>query len=673
MTTSRHTSTRSLLALGIGVLVLAGPVRPAFAQATAPAASGAPATSASLDAILKQVALYDGGIESAALWQLRDYVRARKDDAAGRAECEAKLLAFLKTQATPAAKMTACRHLRLIAGDTAVPALQALLADERSADMALYALQGIPGAAAEKALVQALSTTIGATKTAIVATLGERKAAAAAPALVPLLQQPAFAKAAAISLGRIGGDGAASALATAFAGAPGDLRPIIASALLTAADAALAAKNTAGATRLYETVAADKALPVPLRQAAVRGKISAAGAGAAPLILELLAAADADLHEAAISKIAGVFAPEAVQPVCAALPRLPPAAQIQLLAVLADYPGDRVAPAIVSSLGSGSEPVRIAAMKALVSTGGPGAVRPLAERAAAARGAEQIAARAALASLAGRAVDDELLAQFGRKPADAVAGELLLAVGERRNFSAKPLITSSLTSASPVIRTQAYRALRTIGTPSDIALVLDALLASADEGERTEAEKTVVALGQKVASLEGRSRMVRARLATEKTPDARVRLIGLLGMMGDPAALPVLRSAIKDPEADVVDAAVRAIAAWPTSAAREDLLVLARDTRDETHRLLAIRGLIRTIGLDAYRDPQAAVADLRMAAGFAWRSDEQKLVLGVLARFPCAEALDMATGFLQEPSVKAEAQAAIDRITPRLPKEAIRK
>jgi hypothetical protein len=41
-------------------------------------------------------------------------------------------------------------------------------------------------------------------------------------------------------------------------------------------------------------------------------------------------------------------------------------------------------------------------------------------------------------------------------------------------------------------------------------------------------------------------------------------------------------------------------------------------------------------------------------------------------QFPCREALDLARGFLREPAVKAEAQAAISRITARLPKEAIR-
>jgi hypothetical protein len=103
------------------------------------------------------------------------------------------------------------------------------------------------------------------------------------------------------------------------------------------------------------------------------------------------------------------------------------------------------------------------------------------------------------------------------------------------------------------------------------------------------------------------------------------------------------------------------------------VLRLARDLRNETQRLLAIGGLIRIIGLDKYRDPESVVADLRLAAGFSWRPDEQKLVLGALAHFPCQDALDLAKGFLREASVAAEAQAAIDNITEHLQKEAIRR
>jgi hypothetical protein len=162
--------------------------------------------------------------------------------------------------------------------------------------------------------------------------------------------------------------------------------------------------------------------------------------------------------------------------------------------------------------------------------------------------------------------------------------------------------------------------------------------------------------------------MVRTRLASETDAQTRVRLITLLPLTGDDAALPALRAALESASLDEVDAAARAIASWPTVTARDDVLKLARDAKDETHRLLAIGGLVRLVGLEAYRRPEAAVADLKQAGGLAWRPEERKLVLGALAAFPCKDALGVAGGFLQDSDVKAEAQAAIDAITSKLKK-----
>jgi HEAT repeat protein len=664
MTKPQGTSSRQRLACGIAVIALAamaGFARLSLAQT--------PAAAASLDDILKQVATYDGGMDSAAIWKLRDYVYARKDDPAGRAECEAKLLQFLKTPATPVARMAAIRHLRVIGSDRAVPALQAMLADERSADMALYALQQIPGGAADSALMQALTTTTGATKTAVIAALGERRVPAAVPALAPLLQQPAFGRAAAFALGRIGDEPAAAALVASYAGAPGDLKPVVASSILGCADRWLAAKHTSAALRLYQPLSTDASLPVALRKAAMMGSITSAGNGGAALLMDQLKGSDGDMQEAAIARLADVVAPDAIGPVCALLPQLPEPAQVQLLAALSSYPRERVLPTVLQAARSSAVPVRLAAMKALESTGDQSVVPFLAEKAADARGPEQASARAALGMLKGRAVDEAILALLAQKPSDAVARELLLVIGDRRIFAAKPVVAASLTSPSADVRAQALKTLRAIGTPSDIPAVLDLLLKSADESERGEAEKTTAALAQKVANSTARSREVRVRLTTEKAPDARVRLFNVLQLIGDNSALPVLRAALQDSSAEVRDGAVRALAAWPTSAARDDMVRLARDSGNETHRLLAIVSLVRTVGLDPYRNPEAAVADLKLAAGFASRPEEQKLILGAVVSFPCKDALDLATGFLQEPAVKAEAQAAVDNITMRLKKD----
>jgi len=271
--------------------------------------------------------------------------------------------------------------------------------------------------------------------------------------------------------------------------------------------------------------------------------------------------------------------------------------------------------------------------------------------------------------LRGREVDDAIVAMLGQPAPAALTAELLRAVADRRIFLAKPAVSAALAAASPAVRIEGLKTLRAIGTPSDASSVLDLLLKSGDDAERAEAEKTVAALLQKIGSPENRSRLVRMRLVAEKDPAARATLVGLLPPTADGAALPVLRTALQDADPGVVDAAARAIAEWPTATARDDMLKILRESKDETHRLLAFAGLVRLVSLDANRLPEAAVADLKGLSGLAWRPEEQKLILGALAAFPCQDALTLAGVLLQNDALKAEAQAAIDKITPKLPKD----
>jgi HEAT repeat protein len=542
--------------------------------------------------------------------------------------------------------------------------------------MALYALQQIPGAAAGNALLRAVKTAGSGTKIAVIGALAARRDAAAVPALLPLLQQPAVGEAAAVALGRIGGDAAAAALVSAYAGAPPDFKRVIASSILACADAFWAAKNATAALRLYEPLSNDSSLAVTQRRAAAMGRILSAGSGSATLLAEMLGGSDPVMRDAAIARIAEVTPPDRIGPVCGLMPRLPDSGQVQVLAVLARYPAERVLETVLQAARSDAVAVRIAALQALEVAGGPSVVPLLAETAATARGPEQAAARSTLGMLKGSEVDDAILALFARHTSDGVDGELILAIGERRIFAAKGIVTDGLASRSPRVRVQSLKALRAIGTPSDMPAVLDLLVASADESEQADAERTIVALAQKITVPDERSRWVTARLASERDErhvEAQVRLIGLLPLVGDSSALPALRSALAAGNPEVYDAAARALTAWPTSAAREDILRLAQESRNETHRLLAIGGLVRMVRLDPYRDPEAAVADLKLAAALAWRPEEYRLVLGALALFPCRAALDVATGFLRESSVAEEAQAAKDKITASLERAAARK
>jgi hypothetical protein len=652
-------TTVHLLALACALLAVA-PIL-AAGQAAKPAAPP------SLDAILVQVATYDGGINSDALWTLRNYVHARRDDAAGRLECEAKLLLFLKGTATPPAKMAAARLLRMIAGESAIPALQAMAVDPRTSDYAIYVLQPMPGAVAESALVQSLKAARGAQKAALVAALGQRRAATALPLLEPMLKDPALATMAAVAIGRVGGPDASKALASSYAAASGEPKRLLAASLLEAGDGLLAAKDTAAAAAVFDTLAADRSLPSPMRTAALIGTLSAAGARAPNLLITMLGGDDADGRAAAIARIGDVIAPDGVGAVCDLLPRLPETAQVQVLAALSRYPAARVRPAALTAAKSSSADVRVAALGTLESVGDASTVPFLAETASSAgKGPVQEAARRALYGVPGRAVDDAIVGLLKQPASDAIAVELLKAVADRRIFLAKPAVLASLTAPSSGVRMEAMKTLRAIGTPSDAARVLDLLVKTDDDLERAEAEKTATALLQKIGNAAGRSILVRMRLVKEKDPAVRAKLIPLLPATADGGALPVLRTSLESADPVVVDAAARAIAEWPTATARDDMLKLVREGKDETHRLLAFAGLVRLVNADPNRLPEAAVADLKTLSGLAWRPEEQKLVLGALGTFPCQAALDLANGFLQNDALKAEAQAAIDRITQRM-------
>jgi HEAT repeat protein len=629
--------------------------------------SAAQASPSPLDGILKQLLTFDTGLRSEAYWKLRDFVRSRKDDPEARADCEMRLLAFLRSGATVPARMAVCRELRLIASEKAVPTLQSLLLDPALSDPARYALEEIQGPTVDKVFLTALDRATGTMKTGIIASLGARRMGEAVPALTKYLEGSAqeFVKAAAMSLGAIGGKDAAAVLAKAVSTLPGEFKSTAASALLDCAEDLLRANEATAAAGYYEKILAADLGPA-FRGAALRGKIAASGDKAATLILETLKASDPVLHEAAIPKIRDVIPPGGIAPIAALLPSLPEESQVKLLAVLGGYPDEASLAAVIQATASSSAAVRIAALKAMSEAGKASNVPFLADRAASARGEEQSAARNALALLKGRPGDEAIIRALGETAPDNVKSELILAVGERRMFAAKSVLVKQFDSSSEPIRIQSVKTLKIIGTPSDIPALLDLLAKSGSDAEREEVENAAAALAQKIAQPEGRSNAVKAGLASAKDPGKRAGLIRVLGKIGDDSSLPLVRKGLKDADPGVADAAVRAITGWPNAVPIEEVWELAKTGGNETQKLLALRGFIRMAASAKFRRPDTVVAELKLAAETARRPEEKRLVLAALPDFATPEALALAQSLLRDPEVKAEAQAAVDRIKKRI-------
>jgi len=624
-----------------------------------------------LDDILKRLASYEYGQNEGVLWDLRNYVHSVKDIPESRQTCEEKLLAFLDSQATPAAKMTVCRQLRIIGSEKSVPVLEKLLPQKDTSDMARYALEKIPGEAADKALLKALANTKGDMQLGIISSLGQRKTRAAVSALGALIldSKKDIASAAVTSLGRIGGKDATGLLSAALGKAKPDLQAQIASALLICAEDFRVLNSTDAASGIYNQLLGFK-LPAELRRAAMSGKIATAGDQAAKTILSALEATDQNMYMPAIGTVKTVFNASNIASVCALLPKLPEASQIQLLAVLAEYPKEAVLLTILQAAQSAQQAVRVAGLKALEKVGDASTVEFLAGSAAKSSGKEQDTARSSLWGLKGREIDEAVLSAMAKQPADDVLNELILSIGERQIFAAKSMLVKQIGSPPAKIRRDSLRALKVIGTPSDIPGLLDLLLKTENEQEQVELENTVAALAKKISNPLARSGAIKAKLEKETNIKNKCLLFYVLGRIGDDSALPLLREALTDPNAEVVDAAVRALAMWPTATAKDDVLQINETTKNDVHEILTLQAYIRMIGLEKYRAPEAAVKDLKLAYGLADRPEEKKLVLGMLPNFACPGALEFAQSLLEFNDIKAEAQAAVDKLKKKLEKDA---
>jgi len=169
------------------------------------------------DAALKALAGYTSGQDPKIPYDIEQLViaaQSRTDPgaAATRNELSAKIAGTLASHATPAAKEFLCRQISTLATEKQVPVLASLLLaqpgtpEAEVADAARGALEVMPGAAADAALLEALGKTSGSVKLGIVESLGERRASQAVGVLIPLLNDSdaVMASAAAAALGKIG-------------------------------------------------------------------------------------------------------------------------------------------------------------------------------------------------------------------------------------------------------------------------------------------------------------------------------------------------------------------------------------------------------------------------------------------------------------------------------------
>lgn len=379
------------------------------------------------------------------------------------------------------------------------------------------------------------------------------------------------------------------------------------------------------------------------------------------IVINALKGEDESMQSMAISLIRDMPGPEVTKVLARELPSLSARGQMQLLSALADR-GDRAAlPAVIAAAKAKDQSVRVAALKAIGDLGNASSVGLLAGTAAATRGAEQKAARESLYRLRGPKIDETVLAAIPSAEA-RVKVELIRSTGERNIAAGVESLLKTARDKDAKVRRETLRVLKTIAEPKYLPALVKLLVDVQSGVDRREAEKTVTAVAHKVSDKSRRAEAVLAALPSVKEQTSRCSLLRVLGKIGDDSALGVLRAGLKDKSVAVQEACIRALAGWPTAEPVADLLKVVQTSDNKLHRVLALRGFVRLIGLDSSRPAEETIGMYKQAMSLASDISEKKMVLSGLANIKSLSALKIAALYLDDKALQQEAEVALVKI-----------
>ncbi len=566
------------------------------------------------------------------------------------------------------ARVWMLRQLERIGQAECVPALAALLNEEDGEirDLARRALQNDPAPSAAAALQAALPH---ARETAWQIALLNAVALRGDASIVPVVARYAHADDAAVSaagicaLGEIGVPAARLELLHLWRTGTPAAREAAGTALVRLAERLVQRNEPAVAVALCDEVLG-AAPELPLRRAALRGLATARGAAYLPELVAIVQDEQADYTYRALAAelLAGLPGARVTAELVQRYANASPGAQALLIGVFARRGDAAARPTVSAALQSADADVRLAAAAALQGLGDREAALALAPVAAEATGPLQETARKSLARMAGDDVD-VALTQALPGASGAVRVELIRALAARRYQQAVPVLLSLAGSADESGRVAAFEALGALAGAGDAGALVPLVLKAEPDAVREAGENALVAVCGRNEDAAQRATPVLA-VWDQVDERARVSVVRVLGRVGGAAALEKVRLARRSANEEVADAGIRALAQWPTAEVCDDLLELARTAKGKAHRVLALQGYLRLVGLSKERPAAETVRAYQSALELAERPEERKAVLGGLGKVNDIAALQLIEQQLGDEALRTEAEAALVAVVP---------
>ncbi len=648
----------------LGLLLLVALARPVAAQ-TEPGGAGETVAELSLPLHVARAITYQPGESLEPFRAIEELIRQSMTQPSLRKLLDHQLGKMLTPLASEETRLFAARNLAIVGGDRSLPEVARLLNDEATVSLACLALSTYPRGAADEALRAALANTQGKARVQIINTLGDRRDPGSIKVLSDLAgdSDPAVAEAAVVALGKIGNAQSRKALDTLFQG-DAHLESVRTLARLRTA-LQLADEGHRDAVPALEALLTPST-PIYVRRSALAALLKADQKGAPMRIVEVLRGNEAALKPVAIAAVRDLRAKDASANFGGTvLPQLPPEQQVWMIESLAIRKDPAACDAIINALATSKDTnVRQSAAQALGQIGEPTFARPLAKALAATTNSDE--ARVIVGSVAalreGKATDQAVLAEI--KAAEDPARALLVSsLAARRSPEVIAALFDEIDGSDVASAKAAFRVMAKSVTSETLFKLLTKYARLRNEKLQSEVETFIEQAVLTVDDPKVRSESVRAVLAQTFQTPGRAGLVRLLPLCGDTHSLNVAKRCLHDPEKPVRDSAVSALAEWPDASAWDALFGVQKLPREPRYRGIAMRGLVRLVSEQNAKPDAVLVERYRQLLEAARDENERKLVLGALGGAASPETLKLAVGALNYPRVRAEAEAAIKRIS----------
>jgi len=550
-------------------------------------------------------------------------------------------------------------RLQVAGRKESVPVLSRFLSDEKLCEVATRALVAMR---ADATLLEALPRASHSARVNAINALGELRSRAAVGALLgeSASDDPAIRSAARAALASTGDLRADSALTKAMEGGTEPEREEgVANRIVFARRLAEGGDRSKASTICRELIERYPQRP-HVRAAALAVLAQTLGPGAMEDLVAATRQPDKPLRVAALRVAGRVPGGETTERWIAELKTSPPEVRAEILGMLGERGDSGAYDAALAALGDRDSAVRAAGVETAIRLKGVEAIPALLAFLEKTRDAGDIAAvRGALGQMPANQLIPAAVRSLQRltPPACAAVTELLSGYGSL--VPSDPILALS-GSDSTFVRLAAVKALSSIATEADRKRLTGVLLGATSDAERSAAQSSLAAVCSRIPDPNERAAGVLEALPGA-TPSQRVILLRALGRIGGAKALSAVLAETKSPDADLRDAAVRALAEWPTIDAYDGLLATALSKEKLNLRVLALRGCVRVVENSSLNAATASRYHEKTLAA-AERPEEKRLVLGALANLRSRDALRLVVPYLRDDSLAVDAGMAAGKI-----------